>query len=364
MLRLRHMLRRLLPVLVVCASLVSPPPTLAAMSFKITLDPGHGGSQIGASYRFADGMVLQEKALTLRVALRLGDLLRQAGYVVTLTRTTDALVNAPGHDVNGDGRVSLADDLQARVDMANQAGSELFVAIHFNGSSDPSMRGTYTFWNANRPFAERSRTLAVDVQGNILAALGGAGYTSPDRGARTDAWLLGGDAFFVLGPRSGTITRPSQMPAIIAEPLFLTNPQDAAALRENKIVDAVAGGLFDGIRAYATGQRPARTTTPSSAPPVLLHSAAALPSRSVWTVWAVTYQDTPKGRRLSTQTLLTLRAQGIPGSVISAAPSIPSRSNYLVVTSGAFDTRVAASAHATHLHQAGYPDAFVRSVGR
>ena len=242
-------------VAVVCAALASPRPVVAATPLRVTLDPGHGGSQIGASYRFADGVVLQEKALTLRVALRLRDLLIQAGYVVTLTRTTDALVNAKGRDVNGDGHISVADDLQARVDAANAAGSDLFVAIHFNGSSDTSVRGTYTFWNADRPFAGRSRTLAQNVQTSTLAALRSAGYASLDRGARTDAWLLGGDALFVLGPRSATVARPSQMPAVVAEPLFLTNPQDAVALRHDKIVDAVAHGFFDGIRRYASAPR-------------------------------------------------------------------------------------------------------------
>jgi N-acetylmuramoyl-L-alanine amidase len=358
--------RALLLAVVVYAALVSPRPALAAAPLRVTLDPGHGGSQIGASYRFADGLVLQEKALTLRVALQLRDLLGQAGYAVTLTRTTDAPVSAHGHAVNGDGHVSLADDLQARVDTANQVGSDLFVAIHFNGSSDASARGTYTFWNADRPFAERSRALAQDVQAGMLAALRTAGYTSVDRGVRTDAWVLGRSAFFVLGPRSGTVARPSQMPAIIAEPLFLTNPQDAAALRDAKIVDAVAQGLFDGIRAYATGQNaaPHRTTQlPAPSKPVL-GSAVAAPSRTAWTVWAVTYQDTAKGQRLSAQTLQALTAWGLPGRVLNTTPRASSRPGYLVVTSGRFDTRAAAAAHAARLHQAGYPDALVRPVDR
>jgi N-acetylmuramoyl-L-alanine amidase len=355
-------LQRVLLVAVAWAILASPRPALAAAPLRITLDPGHGGPEVGASYRFADGVVLQEKALNLRVTIRLRDLLSQAGHVVTLTRTTDALVNADGRDVNGDGRVSLADDLQARVDTANRAGSDLFVAIHFNGSSDASMRGTYTFWNADRPFAERSRTLAQDVQTNLLAALRAAGYTSLDRGARTDAWLLGsGNALFVLGPQSGPIARPSQMPAIIAEPLFLTNPHDAAALRDDKIVDAVAQGLFDGIRAYAAPHK-TRPLTALTALPAVLGTPVAAPSRTAWTVWAVTYQDTVKGERLSTQALQALTARGLPGRVLSSPPSAPSRPSYLVVTSGTFPTRAAAAAHATRLRQAGYPDALVRPL--
>ncbi len=352
------MLQRALLVAVLCAALASPGSAVAAAPLRITLDPGHGGSEVGASYRFADGVVLQEKALTLRVALHLRDLLTSAGYAVTLTRTTDAMVNAGNRDVNGDGRVSLADDLQARVDGANQAGSDLLVAIHFNGSSDPAMRGTYTFWNADRPFSERSRTLAQDVQVSMLAALRSAGRPSLDHGVHTDAWLPGNSPFFVLGPRSRTIARPSLMPAIIAEPLFLTNPQDATALRDGKVMDAVAQGYFDGIRTFTADHSAApQRTTP--APGVRLTAAA--PARAAWTVWAVTYQDTPKGQRLSTATLQALTTRGVPGQVLNSGRLASARPGYLIVSSGTFDTRAAADAHALYLRQAGYPGALVHT---
>ena len=122
----------------VAVSGITPAIAYAKPQTRITIDAGHGGSEIGATYRFADGTVLQEKTLDLQVALLLRDLLEQAGFSVTLTRTSDTAVNVAYHDLSGDGRVGLADELQARVDAANAAGSELFVSICFNGASDPA----------------------------------------------------------------------------------------------------------------------------------------------------------------------------------------------------------------------------------
>src|SRR5919204_4256062 len=249
--RPRPIARHLVLLGAASAALMGPGRIFRAEPLHVTLDPGHGGPEIGASYRFADGLVLQEKALNLRVALRLHDLLQQAGYAVSLTRSTDGPVNVDDRDLNGDGQVGLADDLQARVDRANRGGSDILVSIHFNGTSDPSVRGTYTLWNPDRPFADRSRRLAELVHRYLVTALRHSGYATLANGARTDASLLGGDAFFLLGPRSATVVRPSQMPAIIGEPLFLTNPHDAAALRDDRVLEAVARGYFDRIQAFS-----------------------------------------------------------------------------------------------------------------
>lgn len=347
-------------------------PSHAAPPLRITLDPGHGGSQIGSSYRFADGVVLQEKALSLRVGLRLRQLLEQAGFSVTLTRSTDAPVNVEGRDLNGDGRVGLADELQARVDLANRAGSDLFVSICFNGSSDPSAKGTEIFWNPNRPFSDRNQRLAELTQAHMVSDLTAAGYAPQDRGTRTDAALLGGDALFLLGPASSTIARPSQMPSIVGETLFLTNPADATALRDDRILEAIARGYFDGVQAYfsssvrAVTSRAAVTTVLSaaSAPSArAAPSAPAAPSQPRWTVYVIAYQDTPAGQRLAERAVRSLSASGILASarVATRAGSNPP-SSYVVVASGRFDTRQAALARSAEVRQAGYTEAYVSSV--
>jgi N-acetylmuramoyl-L-alanine amidase len=216
----------------------------------ITLDAGHGGTEIGASHTFPDGMRLLEKDLNLKVMLRLRDLLQQAGFQVTTTRTRDAQVNADKKDLTGDGKVTLSDDLQARVDLANGAGSDIFVSVHHNGISDPNIKGTYVFWDPDRPYADRSKSLAEIVDQSLSKALKDAGYTTVDHGATKDTSVLGGEHYYLLSPKTDAVARPSQMPAIIGEGLFLTNDDDANAARKDTIIEAIARGYAEGIKTY------------------------------------------------------------------------------------------------------------------
>ena len=217
---------------------------------SVTLDAGHGGREIGASHKFSDGTVIQEKDLNLRVMLRVRDLLQQAGYQITVTRTTDSQVNSDRKDLTSDGQVSLQDDLQARVDVANRAGSDIFVSIHFNGMSDPNARGTYVFWDPDRPFADRSKALAEIVDQALVKAMGEAGYNPVDHGATRDTSVLGGDHYYLLSPKTSAVGRPSDMPAVIGEGLFLTNDDDANAARKEAVIEAIARGYAEGIKAY------------------------------------------------------------------------------------------------------------------
>ncbi|MGI9147573.1 MAG: N-acetylmuramoyl-L-alanine amidase [Chloroflexota bacterium] len=217
---------------------------------SVTLDAGHGGTEIGTSHTFADGTLLAEKDLNLKVMLRVRDLLLQSGFQVVTTRTRDALVNTDKKDLTGDGKVTLSDDLQARVDIANASGSDIFVSVHFNGISDPNAKGTYVFYDPDRPFADRSKALADFVDQAVYGSLKNAGYTTVDHGATKDTAVLGGDHYYLLSPKTDAVARPSQIPAIIGEGLFLTNDDDATAASKDAIVEAVAHGYFEGIKAY------------------------------------------------------------------------------------------------------------------
>ncbi|HYY89100.1 MAG TPA: N-acetylmuramoyl-L-alanine amidase, partial [Chloroflexota bacterium] len=217
---------------------------------SVTLDAGHGGPEIGTSHTYPDGLVIQEKALNLRVMLRVRDLLQQSGYQVTVTRTTDGQANSDRKDLTGDGQVGLSDDLQARVDVANRAGSDVFVSIHFNGVSDPNIKGTYIFFDPDRPFSDRNKALAQMIDAALIKSMKDAGYTSVDHGASMDTAVLGGAHYYLLSPKTDIVGRPSQMPAIIGEGLFLTNDDDANALRNDAVVEAIAKGYTEGIKAY------------------------------------------------------------------------------------------------------------------
>jgi N-acetylmuramoyl-L-alanine amidase len=215
----------------------------------VVVDPGHGGKEIGATAKYSDGQML-EKEINLKVALRLAELLRDQGIEVVMTRTTDVQVNSD-KDINGDDKVNLTDDLQARVDKANTVSADLLIAVHFNGLDDASKRGTQIFYADERPFMDRSKALAEMVDTNMVKQLDKAGYQTIDRKATPDSQLLGrGVHFYLLGPESKIIKRASQMPGVIGEALYLTNPDDAAAIRKPEVQEAVARAYADAVKEY------------------------------------------------------------------------------------------------------------------
>jgi N-acetylmuramoyl-L-alanine amidase len=228
----------------------NPAPSSSAGKGAVFVDAGHGGKEIGASYKFEDGTTLVEKDLNLKVATRLAALLREAGIGVTTSRTVDSQVNNT-RDLNNDTKVNLTDDLQARVDAANAAKADLLISVHFNGIDDPSKKGTQTFYSEGRPFSDRNKMLAEMVQASLVRTISAAGYQTADRGATNDSKILGqGSHYYLLGPESPTIRRASEMPGIIGEALFVTSADDAQAIRQEKVLEAVARGYFEAIKAY------------------------------------------------------------------------------------------------------------------
>ena len=215
----------------------APAPVPQPNGKVIFIDPGHGGSDAGALHEDASGHAdLTEKDVNLAIALKLADMLRQQGYTVQMSRTTD-VSPAP----NG----SVVDDLQARVDEANKAGADLFICIHNNASSNPAARGTDVYYCSDRPFSADSLRLAKLVDQALASNLQKAGYSVPNYGVKDDASM---GHFAVLAPAN--LDRPTKMPGILGESLYMSNDQDAAHLRDPSIQAAIARGYFEGIQAY------------------------------------------------------------------------------------------------------------------
>ena len=169
----------------------------------ICINPGHGGSDPGAC---GD---LRESDMNLTVALRLGQLLAECGASVVYTRTSDV-------------HVYLSD----RPVIANNAGADLFISIHHNGSNDPNSSGTCAIC-----------------------------YPGSDAGYRLATLCLVG-LYHRLGLRQrGLIQRDdsdvtySDMPAVITEASFASSPADCA-LFNNGGAELEALGILDGILAY------------------------------------------------------------------------------------------------------------------
>ena len=107
----------------------------------VVIDAGHGGKFPGAHY----GGVY-EKDLTLKVALKVGRLIEQGmpGVKVVYTRKTDKELGK-----------TLADDLQARADIANGSGGDLFISIHVNAARAAAARGVETLIMGESPKEQR-----------------------------------------------------------------------------------------------------------------------------------------------------------------------------------------------------------------
>lgn len=236
-----------------------PPSTLPLHPFLpangrprvVALDPGHGGPEVGAA-----GAGVAEKDVNLRIALKLKALLERDGMIVVLTRDGDRrAVPPPGFEPPPDWR-DTRKDLQARIDIANLAGADAFISIHNNGSTNPNERGTEVWWDGRRPFAAYNRALAELVLEELLRHIRAAGYPTVNRGLKEDSHfrIWQGRAFpiFVLGPpRTGAVTtRATNMPAVLGESLFLSNPGEAVQLTREEILDAIARGYHAAITRY------------------------------------------------------------------------------------------------------------------
>lgn len=178
----------------------------------IVVDPGHGGSDAGA---IGPNNVL-EKNVTLAIARDLRQLLSDGGATVIMTRTSD-------NDVTDEAILDI-DELQARVDIANQANADLFISIHTD-SFDKHETGTTTYFCPGS-----SDDLARLVQDSMVSQL-----KLYDRGAQPND-------FYVL--------KNTNMPAILTEAAFISNPKEEKLLANRNFNKKVAIGIYNGIKKY------------------------------------------------------------------------------------------------------------------
>ncbi len=233
----------------------------------VAVDAGHGGSDVGGKHTNAQGVVdLTESQVNLRVALLLRERLQARGCDVYLTRSGDDFPGEPLQDWNGDGEVNVRDDLQARIDRVNAQGADLLISLHQNALDgvDPIASctsgggGTTTYYCADRPFADRNLRLATLVHQHVLAAIRRLGYEPADQGVIDDHLLQTptgkGQHLYILGPHDNVIARPSLMPGVVSEPLFLTCEPEAALLARDDVRAALADAYAQAIMAYLAGE--------------------------------------------------------------------------------------------------------------
>jgi N-acetylmuramoyl-L-alanine amidase len=173
-------------------------------SGKVVLDAGHGGTDSGAvntKYR------LTEKEQTLEVANKLRDLLDADGCTVYMTRTLNSQTLS-----NND-----------RYTYANTTGADVLVSIHMNGSTDPSTDYTTTLFGKWRKDKELANTVFRSL--SSLPAANGSG-TIATRKPYSFA--------------SGVLLK-SNMPATIAETVFITNNGEGQDYGEGELLSDPTG---------------------------------------------------------------------------------------------------------------------------
>jgi N-acetylmuramoyl-L-alanine amidase len=218
---------------------------------RIVVDAGHGGHDTGTIG--PDG--LMEKDLVLDVALRLGRMLEtKLGAEVIYTRNDDTFI-----------------PLETRTAIANQHQADLFISVHANSSRDARARGVETYYlnftsdpealevaarenavSQNSVFElqdlvkkialkekiEESREFAADVQKALHAGLSTKNSAMRDRGVKKAPFVV------LIG---------ANMPSILAEISFVSNPSDEKKLKTADHRQKIADSLFKGVSRYASG---------------------------------------------------------------------------------------------------------------
>lgn len=181
----------------------------------ITIDPGHGGSDSGAVG--PNGYTEKEGAFV--ISQKVASILNQSGAKVVMTRDSDVDVYGPN--------ASARNELQARVDVGNNANSDIFVSIHCNAFVNPAANGTQTFYYGSSYQGQR---LAQNIQEKMIEANG-----LRDRGISTCN-------FYVV--------KHSYMPAVLIETAFITNYDEEVLLSDDEWQTTMAKAIAEGINEY------------------------------------------------------------------------------------------------------------------
>jgi N-acetylmuramoyl-L-alanine amidase len=211
--------------------LLNPPKNREGAKVKtICLDPGHGGNQPGY---LVQGN--QEKKYTLLLAGELQEQLRRAGFKVSLTRTSDKLVELPERPL-----------------IAKRRGADLLISLHFNSapSSPRTVRGTEVYcltpagapstnargegadagWFPGNRLNDKNMFLAYQIQRSLTREL-----AVEDRGVhRARFWVL----------------RDAAMPAILIEGGFMSHPVEGKKIFDAGYRKQMAKAIVNGVMSY------------------------------------------------------------------------------------------------------------------
>ena len=203
--------------------------------WAIVIDPGHGGHADQAGYKRGPTGV-REAEVNWRVSVLLQKLLQDAGAQVVLTRSGDEAISL-------EERAKIANTLVR--DRDGVVGADLFISVHHNLSPNAGTNWTSVWFHDDPNDAE----VGIDAGRYIAHRVGEAlrtqvGVTSP---LMTDRQMYDG-GFGVI--------RASEVPAILLELSFYSNPEEEQRLRDGLYNLRSAYAIYLGLVEYAYGGRP------------------------------------------------------------------------------------------------------------
>ncbi|MDQ3751866.1 MAG: N-acetylmuramoyl-L-alanine amidase [Actinomycetota bacterium] len=173
----------------------------------VIIDPGHGGPNRGNLG--TNGVC--EADLCWQLALEVAERLAAAGATARLTRTETA-----------------DPDNSERARRANHLGGEVFLSLHLNTYEEPTAEGSSTYYFTA---SHSARRLAEEIQGELV----GLGLN--------DCRSHG---------RSYAVLKETRMPAVLVEPVFITNPDEAKKLQDREFLKTVAQAIVAGVESYSS----------------------------------------------------------------------------------------------------------------
>lgn len=211
----------------------------------IMLDPGHGGKDPGA---VCSGIL--EKDINLRLAKILGNILKEQGYNVLYTRTTDKFI-----------------PLEERTAMANAKSTDLFLSLHVNAQRNTKVHGLEVYYlnlaSSEKAVRVAARENAVsekkisDLQLILSDLMLNSKIEESEKLAQRvlDSTLGYSRRFYKVndhGVRRAPfyVLMGAQMPAILVEIGYLTNPTERKRLQNYAYLKRMAWGIYQGINAY------------------------------------------------------------------------------------------------------------------
>ena len=192
----------LLATLFVCCNSPAAETGRTSENMTVVIDAGHGGHDRGG----IPGQRIAEKVMTLDVAQRLRNVLQASGYRVVMTRDSDVFV-----------------PLGTRVAIANSYRNAIFVCVHFNATNRMGASGIETYF-----YSRDSLPLASAIHHFVVG-----GAPSGNRGVRRRG-------YYVL--------RKTNIPAVLVECGFLTNPTEAAYAQTTSYRQKLAEEIAAGVR--------------------------------------------------------------------------------------------------------------------